>query len=53
MTADILDGEDFYNLMQIYRHSPLMPQEYVIKAFENVKTWIRTFVVASKLRNEE
>ena len=51
MTADdILEEEEFYDLMQAYRHAPFMPQEYVIEAFENVKAWIRAFVSASKLK---
>ena len=52
MTDEDLDGEEFYNLMQSYRHAPFMPQEYVIEAFENVKAWIRVFVSASKLKGD-
>lgn len=31
------ESEEFYNLMQAYRHAPLFPQEHVIAAFEAVK----------------
>ncbi len=36
-----LDGGEFYNLMQNYRHAPLFPQEAVTAAFEAVKAFIR------------
>lgn len=38
---DILDSQEFYEVMQQYRHCNMDNQEAVVKAFENVKTWIR------------
>ncbi len=35
-----LDERDFYELMQAYRHSPILPLEHVGKAFEAVKAAI-------------
>ena len=32
-----LDSEDFYNLMQTYRHTKVMDQQLVVDAFETVK----------------
>lgn len=36
-----LDGRDFYEVMQSYRHTPMTEQDKVVDAFENVKKWIR------------
>jgi len=36
-----LDGQEFYELMQAYRHAPLNDQSGVVAAFEAVKTFIR------------
>lgn len=36
-----LDGPEFYQLMQNYRHAPLAPQEHVVGAFESVKLAVR------------
>lgn len=38
---DILDSQDFYEVMQQYRHTNMENQEAVVNAFENVKTWLR------------
>ena len=38
---DLLDGEEFYNLMQFYRLAPIEQQARVIKTFEKVKDFIR------------
>lgn len=38
---DKLNSQDFYELMQSYRNSPMANQDEVVKAFENVKEWIR------------
>ena len=38
---EILDGQDFYNLMQIYRHMPIEEQTFTVIAFENVKEFIK------------
>ena len=38
---DPLNTQEFYELMQTYRHSPMTNQEEVIKNFENIKIWIR------------
>ena len=42
---DILDQEDFYNLMQTYRHAKVEDQRGVVDAFEAVKTYIRGLTV--------
>lgn len=36
-----IDSEDFYNLMQAYRHAPFVDQAAVSKAFEDVKFAIK------------
>jgi hypothetical protein len=33
--------EDFYNLMQVYRHTPLWDVRAVKEAYEKVKEWLR------------
>ncbi len=33
--------EEFYNLMQAYRHIPFEHQKEVVAAYEAVKDWIR------------
>lgn len=48
MEKDILDSRDFYEVMQQYRHSNMDNQEQVVKAFENVKTWIRDNVLGNE-----
>lgn len=37
---DALESEEFYGLMQAYRHAPLTPQKDVVEAFEAVKAYI-------------
>ena len=34
---DFLNSEDFYDLMQYYRHTPISQQKHVLDAFEVVK----------------
>ena len=41
---DVLDGEEFYNLMQAYRHAGKFAVGDVVKAFEAVKAYIRGIV---------
>jgi hypothetical protein len=36
-----LDGQDFYDLMQVYRCTPVTDQQSTIKAFEAVKEYLR------------
>jgi hypothetical protein len=36
-----VDSEEFYNLMQAYRHAPFVDQAAVSKAFEDMKFAIR------------
>jgi hypothetical protein len=38
---DILNSEEFYNLMQAYRIANIDNQENVINRFEAVKNWLR------------
>lgn len=44
---DPLESEEFYNLMQRYRHFPIERQDLVIAAFEDVKAWIREYCVST------
>jgi hypothetical protein len=39
--SDILNSEEFYNLMQAYRMADTNNQENVINKFEAVKEWLR------------
>jgi predicted metal-binding protein len=34
------ESEEFYNLMQVYCHTPIYNQKQVVKAFEDVKQYI-------------
>lgn len=36
-----LDTQDFYEVMQSYRHANMSDQAHVVEQFENVKEWIR------------
>jgi len=38
---DILDSQDFYEMMQMYRHAQMKDQTKVVQNFEKVKQWIR------------
>jgi hypothetical protein len=40
---DFYESEEFYELMQSYRHAPLVPQEPVVEAFEAVKAAARRY----------
>ena len=35
-----LGSKEFYELMQMYRYAPITQQVYVIKAYEDVKSYI-------------
>ena len=37
---EYLDSEEFFNLMQIYRHTPVSQPADVIEAYENVERFI-------------
>ena len=39
--ADPLDSQEFYELMQAYRHTPVVKQAETASAFEAVKQFIR------------
>jgi len=41
---DILDEEEFYDLMQTYRHAERASQGWVVEAYEDVKKFIRDHV---------
>ena len=45
-----LDGQGFYELMQMYRHSPITEIKATVAAFELVKEYIRWW---SKTKGEE
>lgn len=38
---DILEDQEFYELMQAYRHIPISEQKETVEAFEAVKNFIR------------
>lgn len=38
---DPLESEEFYNLMQTYRHTCVGAQAEVVAVFEDIKTFIR------------
>ena len=42
---NILNGEEFYNLMQAYRHSPVAYQRDVTRSFEKVKSFLRKSIL--------
>lgn len=42
---DVLDDQEFYDLMQTYRHAPMSSQDAVVEAYEAVKCFIREKVV--------
>lgn len=44
VTAEDIESEDFYNLMQIYRFVPLTNQKWLIEAYTDVKTYIANFI---------
>ena len=37
---EYLDSKEFFNLMQDYRTAPIAQQVYVIRAYEDVKSYI-------------
>lgn len=39
--SDVLDTQEFYELMQAYRHTPLTNQSATADAFEDVKRFLR------------
>jgi hypothetical protein len=41
VNSEILDSQDFYEVMQRYRHSPIAGNHNVVKSFNEVKQWIR------------
>ena len=45
---EYLDSQDFFNLMQDYRNAPITQQVYVIRAFEDVKSYIIKMVEGLK-----
>ena len=40
IAEDLLNSEEFYNLMQLYRNAPVEYQDAVIQSFEDVKKYI-------------
>lgn len=39
---DVLEDQEFFELMQAYRHVPLQNQKAVVETYEAVKEYIRT-----------
>ena len=48
MIKDKLETQEFYDLMQTYRTMPITRQDLVIKAFEAVKSYIRSLIYPTK-----
>ena len=46
--ADSFDEQDFYELMQQYRTTPPEKQAQAIKAFENVKSFVRMQIIRAR-----
>lgn len=46
LSEDWPECEEFYNLMQLYRHSPILKQGTVVEAYKEVKSWLRAQVNA-------
>lgn len=44
----LLDNEKFYNLMQNYRHTPLVEQEETVEAFKKVISFIESELKSQK-----
>lgn len=52
--SEWLDGQEFYELMQAYRHAPLAPQSEVLGAFAHVKRrLVLEHARAMRLQGEE
>ena len=52
MENDILDNDEFFELMQQYRHTRPTNQDLVIKRFEDVKEFIREHFTERKNQDE-
>jgi len=45
-TQELLDSQEFYELLQMYRHCPVANQDMVCAFFEDVKDFIAKHFVA-------
>lgn len=50
---DELESQEFYDLMQVYRHTPILYQKSTTKAFEDVKKYIRKLLKSSLTKQNE
>ena len=50
---DNVECEEFYNLMQIYRHSPITKQEETVVAYENVKEYIERLLKRREMETKK
>ncbi len=48
---DFLDDEEFYDLMQAYRHTPIIRQQEAVQRYEYVKEFIRIKIKEEKDMN--
>lgn len=46
LSADWPECKEFYDLMQYYRHAPVIDQPFTVKRYELVKEWLRSQVNA-------
>lgn len=53
MMKDVWEGKDFYDLMQAYRHTPIVDQHAVVENYETVKGYIREQIAALTERCKE
>jgi acyl transferase domain-containing protein len=53
LREDALESQEFYELMQAYRHASLTNQNATVTAFEAVKLFVRMRVTATALRQRE
>jgi len=52
MYKDILDTQEFYELMQDYRWKKDIPQSEVIQSYDNVIEFIRNHFIAKPEEND-
>lgn len=46
-SMEAIESQDFYELMQAYRHTPMVQQEDVVARFEAVKSFVKNLVKTS------
>lgn len=46
---DALETQEFFELMQSYRHASIAEQDVTVEAFESVKTFIRKAITENSI----